>query len=137
MLKPDEEAAAKRVQGAIEAESGTGAAATAAGPKEPKFYEAGNKLIVEFKVGENNTASIRGAGFAPKDTELKDMNLASITGGDSAATIASNLLITGATGVNIKKPLLTAGKPKRKSSKNRRKSKGGRKPKRKSSKNRK
>lgn len=57
--------------------------------------------------------------------------------GDKPADIASNIIEKSATESFITDSVNFGGKPKRKSSKNRRKSKGGRKPKRKSSKNRK
>lgn len=109
--------------------------------KEPgagDFFNAGSNLVAVFKVADGNKTEIQYAGFAPEGTDLKDINLEKVTGGETAAKIAENLLKTDASGRNITKDEGKAGgKPKRKSSKNRRKSKGGRKPKRKSSKNRK
>ena len=99
------------------------------GPNKKIFsvaFDGGN-----YKVGDPNSLKILGVHTHNTYTPL-------LTGG-TPAEVADEIMNTKTKVKHITTDIdkILGGKPKRKSSKNRRKSKGGRKPKRKSSKNRK
>ena len=124
------------VTGAVPGAAAPVPGAAAPVPGAGDFFKKGSKLVAVFDVDDGNTAKIQAAGFAPAGTTPDKINLKDVTFGKDAGDIATNLLKDeGKSGRDI--AVKFGGKPKRKSSKNRRKSKGGRKPKRKSSKNRK